>query len=59
MIIEVRPTSIGLGYRRQRWPKTVHHITQVFHREVRVIVDHDEQPGVIGLLLTIAARFMF
>lgn len=58
MILEVRPCQPSLGYQRQRWPKTRHHIARIGRREVRLIVGNDESPSVVGMLALIVASFL-
>jgi hypothetical protein len=58
MIIEIRPCQPSLGYQRQRWPKTRHHVMRIGTREVRAIVDNTESVGVLAIAAMIAASFL-
>jgi hypothetical protein len=58
MIIEIRPCQPSLGYQRQRWPKTRHHVMRIGTREVRAIVDNTESGGVLAIAAMIAASFL-
>ncbi len=57
MQIEIRPCQPSLGYHRQAWPLTRHHIVRIARREVRLIVGHDESPRLTGMVAIILASF--
>lgn len=58
MQIEVRPCQLAFGYQRQSWPQTRHHISRIGHREVRLIINLDESPSILGVVAIIAASFL-
>ena len=58
MIVEVRPCQPSLGYQRQSWPMTKHHVVRLVRREVRLIVGNDESPRISGMVALILAAFL-
>lgn len=48
-LLETSRRPIGLGYTRQVWPQTVHHIVRIGTREARVIVPHGFTPSTLSV----------
>jgi hypothetical protein len=57
MTIEIRPCQPSLGYQRQRWPKTRHHVLRIGTREVRAIVWDGESVRPLGIVALVLASF--
>ena len=58
MTIEVRPCQVSLGYQRQSWPMTRHHIARIGRREVRLIVARDESLKVLPMVALMLVSFL-
>lgn len=54
-LLEVRRRPFGVGYHRQNWPATRHHIARMGWLEARLIVPNDERVGLVGGTFTLIA----
>ena len=55
ILLETSRRPIGLGYTRQIWPQTVHHIVRIGTREARVIVPTGFAPSTASIVYLIVS----
>lgn len=55
ILLETSRRPIGLGYTRQVWPQTVHHIVRIGTREARVIVPNEFTPSTLSVVSLIVS----